>query len=65
MRKILCIVLAFAICSMSIFSYVYAENEENQTTDLQTKQEELQNQINDATDQLEGVQNELSENLLK
>ena len=33
MRKILCIVLAFAICSMSIFSYVYAENEENQTTD--------------------------------
>ena len=63
MRKILCIVLAFAICSMSIFSYVYAENEENQTTDLQTKQEELQNQINDATDQLEGVQNELSENL--
>ena len=43
MRKILCIVLAFAICSMSIFSYVYAENEENQTTDLQTKQEELQN----------------------
>lgn len=66
MRKILCIVLAFAICSISIFSYVYAENEENeenQTTDLQTKQEELQNQINDATDQLEGVQNELSENL--
>ena len=25
MRKALCIILAFAICSLSIFSYVYAE----------------------------------------
>ena len=67
MRKFLCIVLAFAICSMSIFSYVFAEenqtNTTNQTTDLQTKQEELQNQINEATGQLEDVQNDLSENL--
>ena len=52
MRKILCIVLAFVICSLSIFSYVHAEenttntqdtnNTNNQTTDLQTKQQELQ-----------------------
>ena len=59
MRKILCIVLAFVICSLSIFSYVYAEenttntqdtnNTNNQATDLQTKQQELQNQINEAT----------------
>ena len=67
MRKFLCIVLAFAICSISIFSYVFAEenqtNTTNQTTDLQTKQEELQNQINEATGQLEDVQNDLSENL--
>ena len=60
MRKILCIVLAFVICSFSIFSYVHAENE---TTDLQTEREELQNQINEASGQLEEVQEELSENL--
>lgn len=60
MRKILCVVLAFAICSFSIFSYVQAENT---ATDLQTEREELQNQINDANGQLEDVQNELSENL--
>lgn len=67
MRKFLCIVLAFAICSISIFSYVFAEenqtNTTNQTTDLQTKQQELQNQINEATGQLEDVQDDLSENL--
>ena len=72
MRKILCIVLAFVICSLSIFSYVYAEenttntdstNTTNTSTDLQTQQQELQNQINEATGQLEDVQEELSENL--
>ena len=67
MRKFLCIVLAFAICSISILSYVFAEenqtNTTNQTTDLQTKQQELQNQINEATGQLEDVQDDLSENL--
>ena len=67
MRKFLCIVLAFAICIISIFSYVFAEenqtNTTNQTTDLQTKQQELQNQINEATGQLEDVQDDLSENL--
>lgn len=60
MRKILCIVLAFVICSFSIFSCVQAENE---TVDLQTQREELQNQINDASGQLEEVQEELSQNL--
>ena len=59
MRKILCVILAFVICSFSIFSYVHAE----ETTDLQTEQQELQNQIDDANNQLEEVQNELSENL--
>lgn len=59
MRKILCIVLAFLICSFSILSYVQAE----EMSDLQTRQEELQNQINEATGELEGVQEELSENL--
>ena len=59
MRKILCIVLAFVICSFSMLSFVYAE----ETTDLQTRQQELQNQINDTNEELEGVQSELSENL--
>lgn len=60
MRKILCVVLAFVICSFSIFSYVQAEDI---ATDLQTEREELQKQINDANGQLEDVQSELSENL--
>lgn len=60
MRKILCIVLTFVICSFSIFSSVQAETE---TTSLQTEREKLQNQINEASDQLEEVQEELSENL--
>lgn len=60
MRKILCVVLAFVICSFSIFSYVQAEDT---STDLQAEREELQNQINDANGQLEDVQSELSENL--
>lgn len=59
MRKILCVVLAFLICSFSVISYVQAE----EMTDLQTQQQELQNQINDATSELEGVKEELSENL--
>lgn len=59
MRKILCVVLAFLICSFSIVSCVQAE----EITDLQTQQQELQNQINNATGELEGVQEELSENL--
>lgn len=57
MRKILCGVLAFIICSFSIVSLA------EEITDLQTKQEELRNQINEASGELEGVQDELSENL--
>lgn len=60
MRKILCIVLAFAICTFSVIPYVLAEEE---TTDLQTEQQQLQEQIQNANDELEGVQDELSENL--
>lgn len=59
MRKILCIVLAFVICSFSFFSAVKAE----EIDDLQTQQQELQNQLDNANGELEGVQNELSENL--
>jgi murein DD-endopeptidase MepM/ murein hydrolase activator NlpD len=59
MRKILCVVLAFIICSFNIFSYVFAEEEK----DLQMQQQELQEQINEATGQLENVQEELTENL--
>jgi len=59
MRKILCGVLAFLICSFSIISSVQAE----EMTDLQTEQQELQEQINEATDELENIQDELSDNL--
>ena len=61
MRKILCVVLAFLICSFSIISSVQAE----EMTDLQTQQQELQEQINDATGELEEVQDELSDNNLQ
>lgn len=59
MRKILCVVLAFIICSFSILTCVYAE----EMSDLKNIQEELQNQIDEASGQLEDVQDELSENL--
>lgn len=57
MRKILCIVLALEICAFSWFTYA----EDN--SDLQTQQQELQGQIQNANDELENVQNDLSENL--
>lgn len=76
MRKALCVILAFAICSFNLIPFVYAEDNEANTsntnstnstnseqTDLHTQQQELQNQINEATGQLEDVQDELSENL--
>ena len=59
MRKILCVILTFVICSLSIFSCVQAE----ETTDLQTQREELQNEIDEVSTRLEDVQSELSENL--
>ena len=63
MRKVLCIVLAFVISSFSIFFYVYAENENNENSDLQKQKDELKNQLNEANEELEGVQDELSQNL--
>ena len=66
MRKILCIVLAFVISSLSITTYVLADDNEttnNTTPDLHTEQEQLQQQIEDANEELDNVQDELSENL--
>lgn len=67
MRKILYVCLAFAICNFSVISYVYAEDEavegKHEITDLQSQQQELQEQLNEANGKLEEVQNELSENL--
>lgn len=58
MRKILCSVLAFLIIlSYITISYAY------ELTDLQTKQQEIKDQIQDATGNLEDVQSDLSENL--
>ncbi len=68
MHKFLCGTLAFVICSFSIFSYVHAENETENTnntaaTDLEAQRNEIQNQMNEANEQLEGVQSDISENL--
>ena len=59
MRKFISIILVFVITSFSILSYVYAEN----ITELQTRQNEIQNQITSSNEELEGVQGEISENL--
>ena len=66
MRKILCIVLAFIISSLSIITCVQAEDNSNTNTSqdsLRQEQENLQNQINEANENLENVQEDLSENL--
>lgn len=64
MRKILCVVLILIICSFTIFSYAEdTNNTTNTSNDLQTQQQQLQNQIQDANEKLEDVQSELSENL--
>lgn len=63
MRKVLCMILAFVICSFSVFSCVRAEETENETGGLESQRDELQNQIDEASGNLEDVQNELSENL--
>ena len=62
MRKILCIVLILIISCFSILSYVYAEENTTLSTDLQTEQEQLQQQIEDANGELSDVQEELSQN---
>ena len=58
MRKILCSVLAFLMIGCYI-TISYAD----ELTDLQSKQETLQNQIQDATENLEDVQSDINENL--
>ena len=67
MRKFLIIILAFVICLFSIFPYVQANNETGNTAveNLQNERNEIQNQMNEANGQLEGVQNDLSENLYR
>ena len=58
-QKILIMQLLFMIISFSLISCVQAE----ELTDLLTQQQELQNQIDDASNRLEEVQDDLSENL--
>lgn len=60
-QKILIMPLLFMIINFSIISCVQAE----ELTDLQTQQQELQEQINEASGKLEEVQDDLSENLQK
>ena len=57
MRKTLCCILILIICSVCIFSYAEDLNQ------LQSKSQELQGQIDEANENLENVQNELSSNL--
>lgn len=71
MRKFLVIILIFAMCSLSVFSYVHAEGEEQfldegqavEEKDLQTQQKELQEQLQNSNQELEGIKEEISENL--
>lgn len=63
-KKILCIVLILLICFFT--TYVLAEEDiENkiETKDLQTQREELKNQLDEANENLDQVQSDLSENL--
>ena len=57
MRKVLCAILTCIICSMSIFSYAANMN------DLQQREENLKQKIDDANDKLKDVDKELSANL--
>ena len=57
MRKILCIVITFVICSISIVSLAAS------TSELQQREEKIKNQIDDANNQLQDVDKELSANL--
>lgn len=57
MRKFLCITLAFIMCNICVFSYAANSQE------LQQQEEKLKNQINEATEELQNVDDELSVNL--
>lgn len=65
MRKILCIVLILVICLSVLGWSVKADNETEKNTvqDLQTRQNELKDQITEANNDLSYVQEELTENL--
>ena len=58
MRKNLCIVLILVICFVTTFTYAEEDNENN-TTDLQTQRSDLQNQLDEANGQLDDVQSNL------
>lgn len=59
MRKNLCIILILLICITTTITYADEEN----STDLQTQRDQLQNELNSANIDLNDVQAELSENL--
>lgn len=71
MRKFICGVLILVICNFSLYSFAENENTASNTTnnttsnisDLQTKQQEIQNQMTQTNQELTDVQNELTENL--
>ncbi|MBQ2937971.1 MAG: peptidoglycan DD-metalloendopeptidase family protein [Clostridia bacterium] len=68
MRKNLCIVLILLICFITTLTYAEEEKNENnnttnETTDLQTQRELLQNQLNEANADLTDVQSDISESL--
>lgn len=59
MRKSLCIILILLLCIITTITYADEEN----STDLQTQREQLQNELNSSNIDLNDVQAELSENL--
>lgn len=59
MRKSLCIILILLLCITATITYADEEN----STDLQTQRDQLQNELNSANIDLNDVQAELSENL--
>lgn len=66
MRKYLCIVLILLICFITTFTYAEEnknETNKNNTIDLQTQKELLQNQLNEAKAELTDIQSDISDNL--
>ena len=68
MRKVLCIVLIFILCSFTIYSFAEDTNttENSNTENISTLQEEqkgIQTQLEQSGEQLTEVQDELTENL--
>ena len=57
MRKLLCFTLTIIICNICIFSFAANSQE------LQQREDRLKNQINEATEELQDVDKELSTNL--